>query len=75
MSDNYLPPAAPRENEGNTRAAWFAMTLIMIGSAIIGLGMVVNLVALIVAGAVVIVLGLVGGYVLRKAGHGQPLDG
>ncbi|MGC5166131.1 HGxxPAAW family protein [Luteimicrobium sp. DT211] len=73
-ASNYLPPSSPPANEGNTRAAWTAMILVMFGAVVIGVGMVIPAIAIVVVGAVIIVGGLVVGAVLRKAGHGQPVD-
>ncbi len=72
-ASNYLPPASPPANEGNTRAAWTAMIIVMVGSVVIGVGFVIPSIPVVVVGAVVIVAGLVAGAVLRKAGHGQPV--
>ncbi|PJI85472.1 HGxxPAAW family protein [Luteimicrobium subarcticum] len=74
MSDNYLPPASPRANEGHTLAAWFAMIGVMVGVLLVGIGMVVVTPVVWVAGVVVVLVGLVGGWFLRKAGHGQPAE-
>jgi len=72
-ANGYLPPASPPANEGNTRAAWTAMILVMVGAVVIGVGMVIPAIAIVVVGAVIVVGGLVVGAVLRKAGHGQPV--
>jgi len=66
-----LPAANPPHNEGHTVAAWFAMILIMVGTAVGAVGVCTTTSWVIVAGLVVIVCGLVGGVLLRSAGHGQ----
>jgi hypothetical protein len=73
-ASNYLPPRSPAENEGHTLAAWFAMIGVMVGAIIFGVGMIFVNAPVMIAGGVVIVVGLVGGAILRKAGRGQPLS-
>ncbi|WP_284294475.1 HGxxPAAW family protein [Luteimicrobium album] len=72
-ASNDLPPASPPANEGNTRAAWTAMIIVMVGSVVGGVGFVIPSIPVVIAGVVVIVAGLVAGAMLRKAGHGQPV--
>ncbi|HWK91590.1 MAG TPA: HGxxPAAW family protein [Luteimicrobium sp.] len=72
-ASNYLPPASPPANEGNTRAAWTAMIIVMVGAVLGGVGFVIPSIPVVIGAAVVIVAGLVVGAVLRKAGHGQPV--
>lgn len=69
-----LPPASPRENEGHTLAAWFAMGMIMIGVVVLGIGTVMASWPVNIVGIVLCAIGLVGGFVLRRAGKGQPLS-
>lgn len=68
----YLPPVAPPRNHGHTVAAWVAMASVMVGATVIAVGLVVPASWLVWTGAGVIVLGLLVGGVLRKAGLGQP---
>lgn len=68
----YLPPVAPPRNHGHTVAAWVAMTAVMLGATLVAVGFVVPAQWLVWTGAGVIVLGLLVGGVLRKAGLGQP---
>jgi uncharacterized membrane protein len=70
---NYLPPRSPAENEGHTFAAWFAMIGVMVGVVAFGIGMVVIAWPVMILGIVIVVVGLVGGAILRRAGRGQPL--
>ena len=68
----YLPPVAPPRNHGHTVAAWVAMSAVMLGATVVAAGFVVPAMWLVWTGAVVIVVGLLLGWVLRKAGLGQP---
>lgn len=70
-NDDYLPPARTPWNEGKTVAAWVTTWLIVLGGAAIAVGMVLAEMALIVIGAVVVVLSLVAGRVLAILGHGK----
>jgi hypothetical protein len=67
-----LPPVAPPRNHGHTVAAWVAMTAVMVGATLVAVGFVVPARWLVWAGAAVVVLGLLVGGLLRKAGLGQP---
>jgi len=66
-----LPARVPPHNEGHTVAAWFAMILIMVGTATGCVGVCSHLGWLVVVGVVVVLCGVVGGLLLRAAGHGQ----
>lgn len=68
----YLPPATPPRNHGHTVAAWVAMASVMVGATVVAVGFVVPATWLVWAGVGVMVLGLLVGGVLRKAGFGQP---
>ena len=68
----YLPPVAPPRNHGHTVAAWVAMTSVMVGATVVAVGFVVPASWLVWTGVGVVVLGLLVGGVLRKAGLGQP---
>lgn len=68
----YLPPVAPPRNHGHTVAAWVAMTSVMVGATVVAVGFVVPALWLVWTGTGVVVVGLLVGGVLRKAGLGQP---
>lgn len=67
-----LPEQIPPHNEGNTVASWFAMICIMIGVTAGGIGFTIDHSWLLVVGGAIVVVGLVAGWFLRAAGHGQP---
>ncbi|MDO5700351.1 MAG: HGxxPAAW family protein [Bowdeniella nasicola] len=67
-----LPPAAPFENHGKTRASWVFVTLAVLGALVIGIGLVTYSVPVQIAGVAVIVVGGLLGIGLRAAGKGQP---
>jgi hypothetical protein len=58
------------EDHGHSVAAWTAVGIILLGSAITSVGIVVSNVPVSVVGGVVIVLGAVAGKVLSMAGYG-----
>jgi hypothetical protein len=58
-------------NHGNTPAAWTAVTLIMLGFLVGGVGIVIARPALVVAGVVIIVLGGLVGKIMQMMGLGQ----
>lgn len=66
-----LPDNAPPHNHGHTAAAWFLVVVCAVGSVLAGLGMPLNSTPLIIAGAVVAVVGVIGSVVLSVAGKGQ----
>ena len=68
----YLPPASPPRNHGHTVAAWVTVTVVMVGAAIASGAVVAALPWLFWVGIGVVVLGVLVGLVLRKAGFGQP---
>lgn len=68
----HLPPASPPRNHGHTTAAWVTVTVVLVGSLAVALGMILTVDWLLWAGAVVMVLGLVVGRVLAMLGFGQP---
>jgi hypothetical protein len=59
------------EDHGHSVAAWTAVGIILLGSAITSVGVVVSNVPISVVGGVVIVLGAVAGKVLAMAGYGN----
>lgn len=73
--DPALRPLDPRPlrdiEHGRTGAMWSAMVLMLVGIFIAGIGMVVNFfVPLLIAGAALVVLGIIVGLVLRAVGYG-----
>jgi|GEM_PF-2897830 len=68
---DYLPPARTPWNEGKTLAAWLTTWILLAGGVAISIGFVLPSVALVVVGAVVIVLGLLAGRILAILGHGK----
>lgn len=66
-----LPDNAPPTNHGHTTAAWFLVVVCALGTVIIALGMPFNSPALIIAGIIVTVVGVIGSVVLSLAGKGQ----
>lgn len=73
MPKSYAVPPPPHHNEGKTVAAWTMNLGIVLGALGIGIGMVLSdLSILIWIGAGVVVLSVLVGFVLSKAGLGQP---
>lgn len=74
MPKSYAVPPPPHHNEGKTVAAWTMNLGIVLGSLGIGVGMVWSeqLSILIWVGAAVVLLAVLVGMVLSKAGLGQP---
>ena len=69
-----LPAAAPPNNEGSTPAAWMMFWGVCVGLLIGVVGFSIQNLVLLVAGAVIIVVGLLASFGMRKAGMGQPLE-
>lgn len=67
-----LPPTPAHKNEGKTVAGWTLMYVVGLGATLIAIGMPTSTPALMVAGVVVVAVGLVASAVLRALGHGQP---
>ena len=67
-----LPPSSPFHNEGKTTAGWLVAWGLMIGAAIIGVGMIAAIMALVITGSIVCGVTLLAGGALRAAGLGQP---
>jgi multisubunit Na+/H+ antiporter MnhG subunit len=64
------------EDHGHSIAAWTAVGIILIGSAVASWAVVVPSTALFVIGLVICVLGAVAGKVLSMAGYGaKTIDG
>ena len=58
------------EDHGHSVAAWTAVVIILVGSAVASLAVVVTSTVLFVIGLVICVLGAVAGKVLSLAGYG-----
>lgn len=67
-----LPAAVPFHNEGRTVAGWVVCWGLMLGAALVGVGLIAHLTVLTISGIVVGALSLVAGGALRAAGYGQP---
>lgn len=68
----HLPPAAPPRNHGHTVAAWVTVSIVMLGGVVASAAVVASLTWLFWVGLGIVVLGVVVGLVLRRAGLGQP---
>lgn len=66
MSANANDPG-----HGDTVAAWTTVIAIMIAFAVATLGAWLASSALLIAGGVLVVAGLVAGFVLKRAGYGK----
>jgi uncharacterized membrane protein len=74
------PAAAPKTHHGidhsidlghgNSPAAWTCVIVMLIGALIASIAFVIANTPIFVAGAAVMVLGLLAGYIMRKAGYG-----
>jgi hypothetical protein len=65
MAENEI-----HEDHGHSVAAWTAVGIILVGSAVASLAVVLTSTALFVIGLVICVLGAVAGKVLSLAGYG-----
>ncbi|WP_193104424.1 HGxxPAAW family protein [Brachybacterium sp. FME24] len=72
MTKTYAVPPPPPHNEGKTVAAYTLNYGVVLGSLLIGLGMVLPMTLLVWIGAGVIALAIVVGIALSMAGLGQP---
>ena len=73
MSKTYTVPPPPHHNEGKTVAAWTMNMGIVIGSVPIDAGLILpEMTVLIWVGAAIVVLAILAGVVMSKAGLGQP---
>lgn len=63
--------AEPHESHGHSVAAWTGVGTMLFGSAVIALGLILWWIPLAIAGAVLVVLGVVAGKVLSVTGYGQ----
>lgn len=66
------PPTAAHSNHGGTPAAWTLMAVTAVGAVIAGVGVAMQSSPVILAGAIVVAVGIVAGIALRLAGKGQP---
>lgn len=74
------PAAAPKAHHGidhsidlghgNSPAAWTCVIVMLVGALIASIAFVIANTPIFVAGAAVMVLGLLAGYIMRKAGYG-----
>ncbi|CAM3344519.1 hypothetical protein PSET11_02949 [Arthrobacter ulcerisalmonis] len=55
---------------GNSPAAWTCVIVMLVGALIASIAYVINNTPIFIAGAAVMVVGLILGYVMRKAGYG-----
>ncbi|GIG28868.1 HGxxPAAW family protein [Cellulomonas marina] len=67
----HLPPVAPATNHGSTVAAWTTVYGILAGAVLASLGVMFALVWLFWVGMGVVVVALLVGFALRRAGFGQ----
>lgn len=65
MSSDHVEPG-----EGHSPAAWVAVTVMLIGIAVSTLALFIGQIWLVIAGAGVVVLGALLGFILAKAGYG-----
>lgn len=69
-----LPKMSPPSNHGHTQAAWFLTIVCIFGAFIAALGLPLNSTPMVVIGAVIAVVGLIGGVLLSALGRGQTFD-
>lgn len=55
---------------GNSPAAWTCVIIMLIGALIASIAFVIDNTPIFVAGAVVMLAGLLAGWIMRKAGYG-----
>lgn len=67
-----LPETSPFHNEGKTPAGWTVAWGLMIGALIVGIGMIIAVMALVIAGSVICLAVLLLGGAMRAMGRGQP---
>lgn len=61
----------PHDSHGHSRAAWVAVGVILVASLVMSIAVVIASVTLFVAGAFLVVIGVVAGKVLSRAGFGH----
>lgn len=67
-----LPPSPPFHNHGRTKAAWALVWGVSLGVLLGGLGLILEVSGLVIAGVAVTVLALLVSIVMRSMGLGQP---
>lgn len=73
MPKSYTVPPPPHHNEGKTVAAWTMNLGIVLGSVPIAAGLILpEMTVLLWVGAAIVLLAIVLGVVLSRAGLGQP---
>lgn len=55
---------------GNSPAAWTCVIVMLVGALIASIAFVIANTPIFIAGAVVMVIGLITGWIMRKAGYG-----
>lgn len=60
------------QGHGHSRAAWTAVTILLVASFLISLSVVVTSWPLAIVGIVLVVVGVAAGKVMAMAGFGQP---
>jgi hypothetical protein len=55
---------------GNSPAAWTCVIVMLVGALVCSIAFVISNTPIFITGAVIMVLGLIAGYVMRKAGYG-----
>jgi uncharacterized membrane protein len=66
--------AAEHEDHGNTPAAWTTVIMLIIGSTVIGVGMMLANIPVVIGGVVVCVVGVIAGKLLAMAGFGKQVS-
>lgn len=66
-----LPVGPPPANHGRTAAGWTLFAGGAVAALVAGVGFILTLLPLIIAGAVVFVIGAAASIILRAAGYGQ----
>lgn len=66
-----LTPEIPYPNHGNTVAAWALTFIVIIGAIVAAIGFDSFHWPIMIAGAVIMVVGVIVGIALRAAGYGQ----
>ncbi len=61
----------PAQGHGHSRAAWTAVTILLVASFLIAVSVVVASWALAIVGIVLVVVGAAAGKILAMAGFGQ----
>jgi hypothetical protein len=69
-AQGFDPMHAEPIGHGNSVAAWTAVGIMLVGTLIGCIGFALSNVVAVAAGAVVVLLGLVGGWFMKKIGYG-----